>query len=285
MKLYSVLSNAYRLDGGAMFGNAPKQVWEKWLPADDRNQISLATRAFLAVTSHAVVLFDAGIGAYMEPKFRERYKVEGHWQRLLTSLDERGYAHTDVTDVIISHLHFDHAGGLLSAWEEGRPPELLFPHARYYVSDAAWERAVHPHVRDRASFITPLNELLEESGRLVRLGVEARLGFDELDVRFIRSDGHTPGLLCPDLRWDQQRAVFASDLVPGRAWVHLPITMGYDRYPELLISEKNGLLTSIAEDHAWLCYVHDPEMAMSKIQFDPEHNTFIPVESVAECVL
>jgi glyoxylase-like metal-dependent hydrolase (beta-lactamase superfamily II) len=283
MKLYSVLSNAYKLDGGAMFGNAPKQLWEKWLTADERNQIGLATRAFLAVTPNEVVLIDAGIGVYMEPKLKERFRVDEPDHVLLRSLEEIGFTHADVTQVILSHLHFDHAGGLLSSWQEGRPPEMLFPNAKIYVSDAAWERATHPHVRDKASFIPTLNQQLGQSGRLVKLTKESHLAFDDLHIHFYQSDGHTPGLLCVDLRWNNHRAVFASDLIPGRAWVHLPITMGYDRFPELLVNEKQTLLTSVAEDEAWLCYVHDPEIAISKVQFDAKNKTFIVTESMSEC--
>jgi glyoxylase-like metal-dependent hydrolase (beta-lactamase superfamily II) len=209
-----------------MFGNAPKPLWEKWLTADERNQIGLTTRTFLAVTDNHAVLVDAGVGAYMEPKLKERFRVDEPEHVLLRSLEELGVSHADVTDVILSHLHFDHAGGLLSAWEEGRPPELLFPNAKFHVSHAAWERATHPHVRDRASFIPTLNQQLAEVGRLALLTKDSHLTFDDLDVHFYQSDGHTPGLLCVDMRWNNHRAVFASDLVPGRAWVHLPITMG-----------------------------------------------------------
>lgn len=285
MKLLSVLSNAYRLDGGAMFGNTPKPLWEKWIPADERNRLSMATRAFLAVTQKSAVLIDAGIGAYLEPKLRDRYGVYEPEQILLKSLAQCGFTHTDITHVILSHLHFDHGGGLLSAWQEGKEPELLFPNARFYVSEAAWERATHPHPRDRSSFDQALNRQLDQSDRLILLKSEAVLTLDELEIRFVQSDGHTPGLLCSHLRWDNQRAVFASDLVAGRPWVHLPTTMGYDRFPELVVEEKEQLLRSIAADNAWLCYVHDPHFAMSRVQADEERSTYVPVEEQVVCQL
>lgn len=283
MTLFSVQGNAYKLDGGAMFGNAPKSLWEKWLPADNRNRVRLATRAFLAKTAQSIVLVDAGTGAYMEPKYRERFGVDDPGQTLISSLEQLGVSHADVTHVIMSHLHFDHVGGLLSAWRQGEEPRLLFPNAKFYASEAAWERAIHPHIRDRASFVPGLNHQLEESGRLILLRKNDRLAFDELEIGFFHSDGHTPGLLCADLRWENERAVFASDLIPGRAWVHLPITMGYDRYPELLIEEKNMLLTSIAEDDAWLCYVHDPDIAISKVQVDLQNKIFAVFDSRENC--
>jgi len=283
MKLYTVPGNVYKLDGGAMFGNAPKALWEKWIPADEQNRIRLATRALLAVTGKHVILVDTGVGAYMEPKLRDRFGVDEPEHMLLKSLGERGFAQADITDIILSHLHFDHAGGLLSAWQEGKEPQLLFPNAKYYVSEAGWERATHPNFRDKASFVTTLNRQLEQSGRLILLKKDDVLFCDELTIRFLPSEGHTPGLLCSDLRWDNQRVVFASDLIPGRAWVHLPITMGYDRFPELLIQEKQTLLKSLAEESGWIAYVHDPEMAVSRVRWDAEHNTFAAVDEQRGC--
>ena len=283
MKLFSVASNYYRLDGGAMFGNAPKALWEKWIPADGQNRIRLATRTLLAVTGKHIILVDAGIGAYMEPRFRERFGVEEPEHMLLKSLGQRGFTQTDITGIILSHLHFDHAGGLLSAWQEGKEPHLLFPNAKYYVSEQGWERATRPNVRDKASFVPTLNRQLEQSGRLTLLKKEDVLRFDDLTVQYLLSEGHTPGLLCADLRWDSQRVVFVSDLIPGRAWVHLPITMGYDRFPELLIQEKQILLQSLAEENGWIAYVHDPEMAVSRIRWDVEHNIFLAVDPRPAC--
>jgi glyoxylase-like metal-dependent hydrolase (beta-lactamase superfamily II) len=285
MRLYSVLSNAYGLDGGAMFGNAPRSMWEKWIFPDERNRLSLATRALVAVTRRSAVLFEAGIGAYLDPKLADRYGVTERDHRLLHSLAERGIAPEAVTQVILSHLHFDHAGGLLTAWQAGRPPELLFPRAQFYVSAAAWERATHPIERDQSSFAPPLNQLLEHSGRLTLLQPDDRLTLDELEIQFFHSEGHSPGMMCPDLHWHGGRLMFASDLIPGRFWVHLPITMGYDRYPELVVEEKRTLLASLAADDAWLYYVHDPDLAMSKVQFDAERNSYAAVAGQPACQL
>jgi glyoxylase-like metal-dependent hydrolase (beta-lactamase superfamily II) len=277
MQLYSVLSNIYKLDGGAMFGNAPKPVWERWMPADEHNRLRLATRALLVQTQKDTILFETGIGSYMEPKLRDRYGVDEPEHMLLKSLVEKGISPADITHIFVSHLHFDHAGGLLSPWQAGKEPELLFPNAKYYVGEEAWERAVHLHPRDRASFIPQLQPLLEHSGRLVLVKKGESLSFDEFQLRFFHSDGHTPGLICADLRFGEQRLVYASDLIPGRFWVHLPISMGYDRFPELLIDEKKVLLDSLAKDNAWIFFVHDPDFAVSKIQADSERNTFIAV--------
>ena len=268
-----------RLDGGAMFGNAPKALWERWIPPDKSNRIQLASRSLLVRTENHTLLFETGIGAYMEPRFRERYGVEETGHVLLKSLEQIGKSHEDITEIILSHLHFDHAGGLLSAWQEGKEPDLLFPNARYYVSEQAWKRARHPHYRDKASFLPLLNQKLEDSRRLVQIKNSDILSFDEFKICFFKSNGHTPGMLCSDLRWNKNRLVFAADLIPGRFWVHIPITMGYDRFPELLINEKKVLLTSLADENAWLFYTHDPEIAVSKVRFDAMRNTFVTVEN------
>jgi glyoxylase-like metal-dependent hydrolase (beta-lactamase superfamily II) len=285
MQLYSVLSNIYKLDGGAMFGNAPKVLWERWMPADDQNRIRLATRGMLAFAGKEVIVFEAGIGAYLDPKYRERFGVDEPEHMLLKSLAGRGVSPQTVTRIFLTHLHFDHAGGLLSAWQEGRPPELSFPNARYYVSGQAWERATHPHLRDRASFIPRLHQLLEASRRLEIFHEDDVFSFDGFDVRFFPSQGHTPGMMCFDLRFGGERLVFASDLIPGRAWVHLPISMGYDRYPELLIDEKSRLLADLEKEKARLFYVHDPEMAVSRVRYDPEKQTYEAVAPQRELVI
>jgi glyoxylase-like metal-dependent hydrolase (beta-lactamase superfamily II) len=285
MQLYSVLSNAFKLDGGAMFGNAAKAVWDRWLPADEHNRIPLATRALLVITKKETILFETGIGGYMDPKFRDRYGVDEPGHVLLESLSQKGVSPADITHIICSHLHFDHAGGLLSAWQEGIEPDLLFPNAQYYVGEEAWQRANHPHPRDRASFIPQLQEKLKQSKRLTLVSKGTVFSFDEFELRFFHSDGHTPGLLCSDLLFGNDRLVYASDLIPGRFWVHIPISMGYDRFPELLIDEKTALLTSMAKENSWLFFVHDPDFAVSQVRYDEERKTFVAIDALKELAL
>lgn len=268
-----------------MFGNAAKAVWGRWLPTDEQNRISMATRALLVITQKETILFETGIGAYMEPKLRERYGVAEPGHMLLQSLAQKGISPADITHIFCSHLHFDHAGGLFSVWQEGREPDLLFPNAKYYVSEVAWERATHPHPRDRASFIPFLQQQLVQSQRLVLIKKGKGLSFDEFELHFFQSDGHTPGLLCSDLRFGSDRLVYASDLIPGRFWVHLPISMGYDRFPELLIDEKKALLTSLAKENAWLFYVHDPDFAVSHVRYDDDLKTFVAVDALKDLAI
>ncbi len=154
MKLWSLLGNSQRLDGGAMFGNAPRAVWQKWIAPDADNGIPLACRCLLAEDLDGrTVLFETGIGAFFEPKLRARYGVLEDRHVLLDSLAAAGFSHEDIDVVVLSHLHFDHAGGLLAAWSEGDAPSLLFPNATFVVGARHWARAVEPHPRDRASFI------------------------------------------------------------------------------------------------------------------------------------
>ncbi|MHC6218544.1 MBL fold metallo-hydrolase [Stenotrophomonas acidaminiphila] len=288
MKLWSIRGNSQKLDGGAMFGNAPKAVWEKWSPADDLNRIELACRALLASPlGGKTVLFETGIGAFFEPKLRERYGVQESRHVLIDSLREAGFEHEDIDVVVLSHLHFDHAGGLLAPWSEGRGPELLFPNATFVVGATHWERARHPHPRDRASFIPELPGLLEASGRLEIVSGAYSQVLGE-SVRFSFSDGHTPGLMLAEIVGPERIGgqphgglVFCADLIPGRSWVHVPITMGYDRNAELLIDEKRAFLEDKLERNVHLFFTHDPQCAMARVTRD-DKGRFGVAHEVAE---
>ena len=270
-RLWSILGNSQRLDGGAMFGNAPRAVWERWIAPDERNRIPLACRAMLIEETEGErvrrILFETGIGAFFPPKMRDRFGVVESEHVLEKNLEAAGTRHDEIDVVVLSHLHFDHAGGLLAPYEEGQPLRLLFPKARFVVGAEAWARATHPHARDRASFIPELQEMLEETGRLEIVEGE-RSDVLGPDYRLHRSDGHTPGLVLGEVPSAEGPIVFAADLIPGRPWVHLPITMGYDRWPEKLIDEKTELLADLVARNGRLFFTHDPEVAMGRVTRD-----------------
>lgn len=284
VRFSSVMGNRQKLDGGAMFGNAPKALWSRWTEPDQANRIDLACRGLLIETSTQKILLETGIGAYMEPKLRDRFGVVESEHVLLQSLEALSLGPEDIDVIVLSHLHFDHAGGLLSAWRDGEAPQLVFPNAQFLVGRGAYERASHPHPRDRASFIPDLVSLLRESGRLRLLDAHEILQYDGLEIGFYESHGHTPAMLCADLRWNEQRMVFAADLIPARPWVHVPITMGYDRFPERLIDEKTTLLADLAASAGFLYFTHDPEFAMGQVAYDATRNRYSVVEERAELV-
>ncbi|MES1173572.1 MAG: MBL fold metallo-hydrolase [Myxococcales bacterium] len=277
LKASSVHGNSQRLDGGAMFGNAPRALWSRWAAPDEAGRVALACRALLVEDGSRRILFETGIGTFFAPELRERYGVVETEHVLLQSLAELGLSDRDIDVVVLSHLHFDHAGGLLAPFRAGVTPELLFPRAEFVVGKTAFERAEHPHLRDRASYIPELPGLLRQSARLHLVDsasdVTSLLG---PQIAFVETTGHTPGMLHARVLGQQARLFFAADLVPGRAWVHLPITMGYDRYPEHLVDEKAELFRGFVETRDFLVFTHDPDIAAARLReekgrFHPSH--------------
>lgn len=279
-KLTSLTGNSQWLDGGAMFGNAPKAMWSKWIECDEHNRIPLACRALLIEEDNRNVLLETGVGNFFDPKMRERFGVAEANHVLLDSLAEAGLTHEDIDVVILSHLHFDHAGGLLTPWEEGKESELLFPNATYVVGKEAWNRATNPHPRDRASYIPRMIDLLQESGRL-EIVDQAHSDTLGPDYSFHISNGHSPGMLLTEVAMPEGPVVFMADLIPGTPWVHLPITMGYDRFPESLIEEKTELLGNLVKRNGRLFYTHDHNASLSGLVQD-ERGRFKATDIQAE---
>ena len=267
MRVDSLEGNTQRLDGGAMFGNCPRALWTRWVTPDDANRIPLACRAMLVRTADRTVLVEAGVGAFFPPAMRERYGVAEAEHVLLGRLAALGVAPEAVDVVVLSHLHFDHAGGVLAAHADGAPLRLAFPNAQYVVGRRAFERAERPHARDRASFVPELPGLLADSGRLelVDDDTSATLG-DGWRLEY--SDGHTPGLMLPTVDTPDGPVTYLADLCPGVPWLHLPITMGFDRAPEVLVDEKRTVLDRVIADGGTVVYTHDAEIAASRVARD-----------------
>ena len=270
-RLFSVLGNSQKLDGGAMFGNAPKAMWSKWAPADEHNRIDLACRCLVVRDGDRVILCEAGIGAFFAPDLRKRFGVQEDRHVLLEQLAAIGVRPAQVDVVVLSHLHFDHAGGVLSSFQEGVPLQLVFPRASYVVGRAAFQRAQRPHSRDRASFVPELPGLLEATGRLELVDGERSTTLGE-GFRFHQSHGHTPGMLLTEVAGAHGPLLFCADLIPGMPWVRRAITMGYDRYPELLIDEKTALLNDLLGRSGRLFFTHDPATAVCSLARDEQGN-------------
>lgn len=269
VNISAVEGNRQLLDGGAMFGNAPRPVWEKWIAPDSLGRIPLACRSLLIEFDNIKVLCETGIGAFFEPKLADRFGVQTPDRHLLLeNLKKLGVDPENINYVILSHLHFDHAGGLLPTFQEMQQgqTELVFPNATFLVSDEAWARALHPHSRDKASFIPGLTDKLKATGKLVILPKDPIPEPLKGRFEFPQTHGHTPGHMHTLFTGEKQKVFFCGDLIPGQAWIHAPITMGYDRFPELLIDEKTKTYERAVKEHWLMFFTHDPFVAGSCVK-------------------
>ena len=266
--LHSVEGNRQKLDGGSMFGNAPRALWKRWHKPDSEGRIELACRSLLIV-GEKKILCETGIGAFFSPELAERFGVETpRNHKLEENLRQIGHPHESIDYVVLSHLHFDHAGGLLPPFHEMEQGnnKLLFPHAKYITSKKAWERAINPHRRDRASFIPELMEKIKNSGRLLLLEEpysEHPLG---KAFSFFETNGHTPGQIHLVCRGKKQKIVFCGDMIPGSTWVNPSLSMGYDRNAELVLDEKNSFLKKAKQEKMFLFFTHDPQYSSSQVE-------------------
>ena len=271
MECFSIEGNRQWLDGGAMFGNVPKSLWIRWIKSDTQNRIPLACRSLIVKSEYLVLLFEAGIGFYMEPKLSSRYGVEGDTALLLKNLEKVNIGEEDVNYVILSHLHFDHAGGIVPEWPEINKADWSphFPNATYIVGKTQYERSLLPHPRDHASYIPGLAEKLKESGRLI-LHDSEEPELEDLKgwVSFFYTNGHTPGLMHTVIKGARETIFFCSDMVPGTPWINLPIVMGYDRYPEQTVNEKKILMERAVAERWLLFYTHDPNTVASRVRLN-----------------
>ena len=259
-ELHSIVTGSVRLDGGAMFGVVPKVLWDKVTDVDDLNRISLATRTLLAVdrAQRRVILADTGCGTKWTKDRAERFAIEYDRDAIATALTSMGLSTDDVTDVVITHLHFDHNGGITDWFDEPDGPTCLrYPNARHWVHKEHWEHAHNPTAKDRASFLTQDFGQLADS-RMLQL-VEGEHPHPPFDgIEWFISCGHTPYQLHPIFVAGDARLMFVGDLVPTVA--HLPIAwvMAYDLEPLRTMAEREAVYRRCLDDGLMLAFPHDP---------------------------
>lgn len=256
MQLFAIPTGTFRLDGGAMFGVVPKVLWQKTNPPDERNRIQMAMRCLLIEDSSRLILVDNGIGHKYNEKFRDLYAIDHSTHTLERSLEALGYTRDDVTDVILTHLHFDHAGGS-TEWNPVKEKyELVFSAATHWLQKDQLQWALKPNAREKASFFPENTEPLVQSGNLRLLDGETEL-FPDISLRVFR--GHTDAQQLPLLNYKGRKILFAADLFPTYGHIPLPFVMGYDTRPLLTLDERTEVLPWLAEEKVILFYEHDPE--------------------------
>lgn len=252
MEIISIEAGEYKLDGGAIFGVVPKSLWSKVYPADENNLCDLSMRCLLLADGDRRILIDTGIGSKQDEKFNAIHHHRG-MQQLLLSLSQAGFRPEDITDVLFTHLHFDHCGGAVKK-DEGDRPVHVFPLAQYWVSEAQWNLAMNPNPREKASFLKENILPLQDSGRLNLVKEEGSL-FPGVDIRFFY--GHTSGLMVPFIRNNDRTLVYTADLLPFAAHMPLAWVCGYDTQPLVSMQEKESFLMEAFEKHYMLYFEHD----------------------------
>ena len=252
-EVHAIDAGRFALDGGAMFGVVPRPLWERTNPPDSRNRIAMATRCLLVIGHGRKILVDTGNGAKFSGKLVDIYRMEHIPVTFDHALSRFGLSSSDITDVVLTHLHFDHAGGSTVMTSEGLRP--AFVNARYYVQRDQWKAALHPTERDKASFFEDDYLPLERAGVIEQLDGEGEL-FPGFSLRLFH--GHTTALQSPVIQGDGTTAFFCADLVPLAAHLQLPWIMGYDLRPLITLEEKRKTLDRAAEEHWNLILEHDP---------------------------
>ena len=267
MKLHIIETGYFKLDGGAMFGVVPKSLWSRTNPADSLNRIDLAARSLLIEDGNRLILIDAGMGNKQEDRFFRHFGLYGN-DSLDESIKKAGFARTDITDVFLTHLHFDHCGGAVR-WNENKTAyELSFPNARYWSNKQHWEWAVNPNEREKASFLSENLMPIQESGQLcfietpkTSFASDCGLGFGVLFV-----NGHTEKQMIPHISYRGKTLVFMADLLPTAGHLPLPYIMGYDVRPLQTLEEKKRFLIRAADENFVLFMQHDANNPLITVQ-------------------
>ena len=265
MKLYPIEAGNFKLDGGAMFGVVPKTLWEQTNPADEKNRIEMATRCLLVEEGNKLILIDTGMGAKQGNSFFRHYSLWGD-HSLERSLAKEGFHPDDITDVFLTHLHFDHCGGAVKKTLSG----LLVPafkNALFWVHKSHWDWAVNPNPREKASFLTDNILPLRESGQLRFIdGLGPIISKTPFPFSIQLIDGHTEKQMLPLINYRDKKILFAADLVPTVGHLPVPYIMGYDTRPLLSLREKELILKDIFEQDALIFLQHDPYHELISLQ-------------------
>jgi len=255
MNLYSVNTGHFKLDGGAMFGVVPKSIWNKLNPADPNNMCSWAMRCLLVETEGRLILIDNGMGDKQSEKFFSFYYLHGD-DTLERSLKQHGFGFDDITDVFLTHLHFDHCGGSVRYTDAARTKlEPVFKNAKYWSNSKHWDWAVHPNNREKASFLKENILPIQESGQLNFIDQEGEWipGFETLHV-----NGHTESMMLPLITYKNTKILYCADLIPSYGHIPLPYIMGYDVRPLETLKEKETILPRAVKESWTLFFEHDP---------------------------
>lgn len=264
--LYSIETSRFGLDGGAMFGIIPKVLWEKEAPADSRNRIEMVTRSLLLTSADHKILVDTGNGTKWQEKFKAIYSIDTDTVNLERSLGAFGVTCDEITDVVCTHLHFDHIGG--NTRMEGDRIVPTFPNARYWMSQANWTLANSPNEKDQGSFMADDWKILEENG-MIRLVSGAEPFLPEMDI--LVTNGHTMGQMHPLIRDEKNSLLYCGDLIPMSAHIPVPWIMAYDIQPLVTVQEKKRILPRMVAEDWILFFEHDPGITACKVSYDGRH--------------
>ena len=265
-QLYSIETSEFALDGGAMFGIIPKPLWEKEVPADEQNRITMVTRSLLLVSDDHKIIVDTGNGTKWQEKFRDIYRIELDNLNLEKSLAKYNFSPGDITDVYCTHLHFDHVGGNTKIVAGKLEP--VFPNATYWVQNENWELANSPSEKDAGSFMSADWSVLLENNMIHFIdGKESFLPEIENHLTY----GHTTGLMHPIIGDSTNKLIYMADLIPMAAHIPLPWVMAYDIHPALTVQEKGEILPTIVDEDWIIFFEHDPVYQAATVQFDGKH--------------
>lgn len=263
MQIHVIDAGDFKLDGGAMFGVVPKTLWNKQIPADENNLCSWKMRCLLVNTGQQLILIDSGMGDKQDAKWQGYYFRHGDGD-LIESIKKAGYSPTEITDVLCTHLHFDHCGGSVK-WNTAKDRlELTFPNAKYWTHSAHWESATNPNPREKATFLKENILPMQETGALHFTDKESKTFGD--DIALLYADGHTEKMIMPKIKHGEKTYLFIADTIPSHAHVHVPYVMGYDIRPLQTMSEKEQLLKQITDNNWTVIFDHDPLHDAAHIQ-------------------